>query len=123
MGQGTRVSDLRLCVIWAIRGVATLLLTAGAYLCLKRVVMGFLNGRIAYAYAIWVETGESNSFYRGCAMLLVGAMLAVLALPIARWIVTPRRGECPGCGYAGAEDSPSGQCSECGLAQGKRPTE
>lgn len=97
---------------WLMRAPAVALITVGAYLALKKLLFGVGTRNLDMIYDVWEGVGEGHSFYRGLAMIAVGAALGVMAPRLARWVVTiPARG-CPRCGYAADEDQP---CPECGL--------
>jgi hypothetical protein len=102
---------------WVVRGVAAVLLTFGAYLVLKRV--GYLAGSGDFGSVFRYHSGdmgETNSMYRGLALLLVGGGLALLSDRVSRWIVTLPVTSCPRCGHHRGPGATS--CPECGLELG-----
>lgn len=110
----TTVNAARAVTAWMLRGSGVALLAVGGYLFLKRLLfaIGMGPGGLDHIFRVYMEVGEGMSTYRGLAMLTVGAVLAVFARRIARWVVSvPDRG-CPACGYAGAVGD---KCPECGL--------
>jgi hypothetical protein len=108
------VNAARAVVIWALRAVGLALLVVGAYLMIKKVGFGIGTGQIEQAYAVWHDTGEGHSLYRGIGMVIVGVPLALLSRRIANWMVVVPSLDCPACGYH-ARRSTNGRCPECGL--------
>lgn len=125
------INAWRALVVWVCRAAALILITLGTYLFLKRILWGVLNGDPFMPFDTWDEVAESNSTFRGIAMIAVGIPLALLSRWIARWVVIVPSSACPGCGYdthAGSKPhhpdparaeipSPAGpkRCPECGL--------
>jgi hypothetical protein len=107
----TDVNAWRAASVWVLRSVSVVLLAAGAYLALKKVLFGIGTGQLDMIYGVWEGIGEGQSFYRGLALLAVGAGLGAGAHPIARWAFPVPRGGCPRCGYASGRPT----CPECGL--------
>jgi hypothetical protein len=110
----TAIHTARAVTAWALRGAGVVLLAVGGYLFLKRLLfaIGMGRGGFDHIFRVYVEVGEQMSSYRGLAMLAVGAVLAVFARRIARWVVSMPAVGCPGCGYTGAVND---KCPECGL--------
>jgi hypothetical protein len=107
-----RVNTCRGLLTWAIRCASLIVLAVGAYLVLKRVALAIVNRDIQTAFLSWEEIGEGQSFYRGLAMIGVGAGLGGLARTLARWAFPTMPEGCPGCGYERVEQP---RCPECGL--------
>ena len=112
-----QVNSYRGRVKWIIRAVATALTVTGAYLCLKRILFAIGSGDLQVPFRVWGDDfGESNSFYRGAAMLLVGSALAITSEWVSRWIITVPPDECPRCGHARSPGQGGDRrCPECGL--------
>src|SRR5690348_9915477 len=108
----SRINDCRGIVTWAIRAVSLILLATGAYLVLKRFMLAVVARDPQTAFLAWDEIGEGQSFFRGLAMLAVGASLGAAARPLARWVLPVPSGGCPRCGYEKVDQS---RCPECGL--------
>lgn len=109
------IHSARAIATWLGRLAAVVLLVTGAYLALKRMLLGLLTGDIGMIHNVWEGAGEQQSFYRGIAMLIAGTVLALLSRKIARWIVVVPDEGCPRCGYA-VDPATRGQCPECGYA-------
>ncbi len=107
-----RINTCRGVTTWAVRAAAAVLLIWGAYLVLKRIVLAVLNNDPSSAFFAWEGIGESQPFYCGAAMLLIGGVLAFGSRQLARWIILPMPEGCPRCGYEKIE---SDRCPECGL--------
>lgn len=107
-----RINACRAVVSWCARAAGIALIACGGYLVLKRVLLGLAVGDLTMIFQVYEEVGETQSFSRGLAMVIVGAALGLLARRIATWIVTPPHTGCPGCGY---EKVDSDRCPECGL--------
>jgi hypothetical protein len=99
--------------LWAVRAAAVFLLATGVYLVLKRVALAVISGERTTAFFAWGDPiGESQSFYRGIAMILIGAALGLASPMIARWVFAAPPTTCPRCGYERVEQD---RCPECGL--------
>lgn len=109
-----QVNSWRAGVRWAVRGVAATMVATGVYLMLKRLSFGIGTGNMEAALRSWVDIGESHSFYRGVALVIVGGALAALSTRLSAWIVTVPAETCPQCGYANAP-AEGARCPECGL--------
>jgi hypothetical protein len=107
-----RINTCRGIATWAIRATSLILLAIGAYLVLKRVALALVTREPQTAFMVWEGTGEEQSFYRGLAMLAVGAALGITSRPLARWALSALPEGCPRCGYEKV-DQP--RCPECGL--------
>jgi hypothetical protein len=113
------VNSVRTIVTWCVRAAALFLLATGAYLFLKKLcfALGYGSGGFEHMFRVHMDIGEGQSTYRGLAMLLVGAALALGARRIARWVVSPPEQGCPRCGYAGAVTDTCPECGQSGLPQ------
>ncbi len=107
----SEVNAARTLVAWALRAAAVILLALGSYLFLKKLLFGVGTGMLNMTFRIYQGVGEEHSTYRGLAMLLVGAALAILSRRIARWVIALPEQGCPCCGYTGAVND---TCPECG---------
>jgi hypothetical protein len=115
-----RVNASRTILVWILRATAVVLLAAGGYLFLKKVLFGLGSGVdfIEMTFQVWEDVGEQHSTYRGLAMIAVGAALAFGARRIARWVVCVPEAGCPRCGYSGTVTD---TCPECGLTEMPAP--
>lgn len=116
-----RINALRGMTTWCVRGVSVVLTALGAYLMLKRLALavGTLNPELAFL--TWQDIGESQSFYRGVGMVLIGAALGLFSRRVAAWVIAMPPTGCPQCGYAVAPptgSAPPARCPECGLRLG-----
>ncbi len=114
-----QVNAVRAIVTWTIRAIAIILLATGAYLSLKRLVLGLGNNfDLRLIFQTWQGIGEEQSMYRGIAMMMVGGTLAGLSRVLAAWIIAMPPTGCPRCGYAVTlpdGTAPTERCPECGL--------
>lgn len=113
-----RTNALRGRATWVIRSVAVLLIAVGTYLMLKRVALGVGTMDFGLAFRTWERVGETQSFYRGIGMVVVGAALGVFSRRIAAWVIAMPPTGCPQCGYAVSPPTgaaPPVRCPECGL--------
>lgn len=114
------VNTARTLAVWLLRSVAVALIAVGSYLMLKRLAFGAGIGDFSTALKTFMEIGEGQSFYRGIAMVIVGAALGLASRRIGVWAFpTPLTG-CPACGYEQAPPA-GGCCPECGLAGADGP--
>jgi hypothetical protein len=109
----SHVNRCRGWVLWALRIIAVSLVAVGVYLCLKRIFLAVGTGSWSMATQVWEGAGETASFYRGTAMLVVGGAMAGLSRRVSRWIIAMPPDGCPRCGHP---RSPGAlRCQECGL--------
>src|SRR5215468_9954260 len=90
------VNAARAVVIWTLRGVALLLIASGVYLTLKKTLFGLGTNQVNMILDVYEGVGEEHSTYRGLSMLVVGAALAALSRPLARWMIVVPSDACPG---------------------------
>jgi hypothetical protein len=106
------INTCRGLVTWVLRSAAVVLCAGGAYLILKRVLLGIGVRDRAMIHAVFEGIGEGHSLYRGLAMIIVGSALGLLSKTISRWVLPVPSEGCPRCGY---EKVDTDQCPECGL--------
>ncbi len=107
------IHNLRSVVTAAARIAGASILLIGSYLLLKRVFFAVITGQGTAMLETWTGIGEEHSFYRGMAMILIGAVMLALSRRVSRWIVPVPDEGCPCCRYAPPEGV-SDRCAECG---------
>jgi ribosomal protein S27AE len=119
------VNAWRAGVAWCLRGAGVVCVGAGAYLVLKKLLFAVGTFQFLDALEIYEGIGEEHSFYRGAALVIVGAVLAGYSRRLARFVITLPETGCPRCGYAVglAEGDRATRCPECGMpgVREKRP--
>src|SRR5262249_38668459 len=110
----TMVNQVRAGVLWMLRALAFLMLLVGGTLLIKRVIFGITQNDFASAWNAHMGVGEWHEFSNGAALMGAGVLLAFLASPLARWIVSLPPEDCPRCLHSGITTGMD-RCPECGL--------
>jgi len=105
------INACRALVQWIFRGVGTLAMAGGAFLCVSRLLWDLGTGEIFRNGLGWSALRHSHDL----ALLIVGAALASGAHRLSKWIVVVPSMGCPRCGHARAPGAQDTRCSECGL--------
>ena len=110
-----RINLYRARVQWWARGIAAVVICFGTYLVIKRTLFASFAGWRLILNTWGDDLGESNSFFKGIGMIVVGTVLLFLAKPIARVVVSVPDTGCPQCGQPIDRSAKPERCTECGL--------